>query len=81
MDPTFLFFLFLVVIVALATTNDVLKWSDAEDLLRKMKKQRQRLAMKRAQKRAEATREPNSLEPKGESSAARHEQVIQDRTP
>ena len=37
MDPSFLFFLCLIVLVVLATTNDILFWSDAESILRKRK--------------------------------------------
>jgi len=80
MDPTFLFFLFLIVVVALATTNDVLKWSDAESLLRKMKKQKQRLEKERAQRGSSAPGDLKSVDVRVTPCAAPPEHILRDKT-
>jgi hypothetical protein len=68
MDPSFLFFLSIVLLVVLATTNDILFWSDAEGLLRKKKKRRMKQLKPVA---APVIREADLIGPEGRGASGR----------
>ena len=68
MDPSFLFFLCLVGLVVLATTNDIFFWSDAEELLRKQKKRRLKQLKPSA---APVIREADLMGPEGRGTSGR----------
>jgi len=76
LDPTFLFFLSLIVLVVLATTNDILSWSDAEGALRKKKKL---LARRLKPVDAPATSEAKSLGAKGRLDGEARSRELQDK--
>jgi len=68
MDPSFLFFLSLVLLVVLATAHDILFWSDAEGLLRKKKKLRMKQLKPVA---APAIRQADLVGPEGRGMSGR----------